>query len=357
MTATTRRRASALVATLGLCLGARPAVAGPWVADEPGQGLVSIGYSRYEASEYFRGPGEQNLTFMDVPRGEKAQITVPKTSGFFLVGVNSNYIDNSAQFYGEVSLGKRFAFVSQMPLVHNIRQDLEGGQELSTTGVGDMTLGFKWQAPTIKKVPGLALGLQLYTIAPSGDVNNKSHYPIDPSTMMEAEKPLPTPTGNGTVDIDFRYLSIGYSFYPIPIFMAAELDYHHHFNQAACDLEDGTVQRVKYSDDLPWSFILGASWEPKYKGLYKGTLIANVRGVHSLYNGDVPGEGMIPKRTGTPFSSPCGQANNLSSISMGGTLMYYPVKWVGLAYSVDHTLWGINTGYGLTQSVSLIAEF
>ena len=60
---------------------------------------------------------------------------------------------------------------------------------------------------------------------------------------------------------------------------------------------------------------------------------------------------------GFAYLEPCGQANNQDFLSFGGMLMLFPIKWVGITYSIEHTLDGVNTGYGLTQSAGLATEF
>src|SRR5262249_36260266 len=150
---------------------------------------------------------------------------------------------------------------------------------------------------------GFAFGPQLFITAPTGDKNGRGPYP--PNVKLD---PLPIPTGNGTVDIEARG-SFGYSFYPIPIFVAADVGYHHHFNKASCKDNTG-ISAVKYSDDLPWLFQVGATWAPKKKYFHHGTLIANLHGVKSFENGDVPGQNGLPLK-GSPYTQTCGQANNM----------------------------------------------
>jgi hypothetical protein len=329
-------------------------VAGPWVDEAPGHGFVLLSYGRYSADSYFAGPGQVDGLSKPVARGSKQDITVPfPGGGFGTVTYNSNYVSQDVSLYGEVSLGKGFAFVLQLPMYKYITQDVASSpdpNQLVEKGVGDLVLGVKYQIPKIKALRGFAFGPQLYFTAPTGNQNGKGAYP---DTIAQA--PLPLPTGNGTADMEMRG-SFGYDFYPVPVFMTAELGYHHHFNVAACDDGKGGENKVSFSDDLPWNIQVGATWAPKKKYFDHGTLIATLHGARSFENGDVPGEHGLPVK-GSPYVQNCGQANNTSYLSFGGTLMLFPIKWVGVSYTVEHALLGVNTGYGLSQMVGIAAQW
>jgi hypothetical protein len=335
--------------------------AGPWVDPNPGHGYVSLSYSNYEASQYLAGlcQGGCSGGQFDVPVkfGKKLPITIPfKNPGEFTGNVTSNYVNNSLQFYGEASLGGNFAFVAQMPLVQSISQRESKGADLSTTHPGDLVFGFKYQIPLPAFTKGFAFGPQVYITTPTGDVSARGKYSTD--ALNSANQPLPLPTGNGTVDIETR-MSAGYSFYPIPVFVIGEVGYHHHWNNAVCNGvpnsngEGTTTQKVTYSDDVPWSFQVGGTYQPKKppKWFHHLTLIGVLHGTKSMENG------YIDKTGDAAYLRPCGQTNNSTFFSAGGQIMIFPIKWVGLTYSVEHVINGGNVGYGLTNTVGLAAQF
>jgi len=347
-------RSAALLAAGVLSLGVaqRAAVAGPWVDPKAGHGFVSLSYARYSADEYFTGHGEV-LGPLKLEPGTKQAIGIPFPGGFATVNYNSNYVDQSVLLYGEVTLGARFAAVVSMPVMRYITQDIASVPDpakLSQLNAGDLNVGIKYQVPLPSSARGFAFGPQLYLTAPTGDKNGRAAFPDG-----IALKPLPLPTGNGTFDLEARG-SFGYSFYPIPVFIVADLGYRHRLNQASCNDSSGGQATVNYSDDLPWSVQVGATWAPKKKWFDHGTLIATVHGIKSIENGDVPGENGLPSK-GSPYTQTCGQANNATSLSLGGTLMLFPIKWFGITYTIEHTLTGINTGYGLSNIVGFATEF
>jgi hypothetical protein len=344
------------VAVLAALLGsgiARDASAGPWVDDQAGHGFVQLGYSRYSADDYFTGPGEPSPadSRKTLPQGYKQPITIP-VGGAFGGSHVSDYASQSMVFYGEVSLSHRFALVATMPLVTYVTQDVEftPPAKLSQLNVGDLNVGLKYQIPHIKALKGFDFGPQIYFTAPTGDVHGRAAYP--PALMTD---PLPMPTGNGVADMEMRG-SAGYSFYPIPIFITADVGYRHRLDSVSCKDQTGTKLSVSYSDDLPWAVQLGGSYSPKKKYFDHLTIIANLNGLHSFENGDVPGSNGAPTR-GPLYAQPCGQANNASFFSVGGTIMIFPIKWFGVTYNIGHTINGVNTGYGFTNMVGFASQF
>ncbi len=333
-------------------------MAGPWVDDRPGHGFVQLSYARYSADQYFAGPGENDgsVQQLAVKPGSRRDITIPTKSGFSTANIKSNYRDQAALLYGEVSLWRGLGFTFSMPLVRYVTQDIHTvvPAKLSQLNVGDATFGLKQQLPTIRALRGFAFGPQLYFTAPTGDVNGRSAYPA--AAMLGDTKPLPIPTGNGTFDIEAR-ASFGYSFYPVPVFLTADVGFRHRITKASC--KSGTSESsTTYSDDLPWNVQAGGTLEPKKKLSWfnHATLIATVSGLHSFENNDVPGRNGIAAK-GNPFLDSCGQANNASSLSFGGTLLLFPIKWIGLSYTVSHTLTGTNVGYGLSNIVGIATQF
>jgi hypothetical protein len=336
--------------------------AGPWVDAEPGHGYVSLGWSNYSADTYLAGPcsggcDPTNVFQKTQKYGSKQPITIPfKNPGEFTGNLSSNYINNSAQLYGEVSLWKHLGFVASMPLVQGISQQEEQNHSLSTTHAGDLIFGLKYQIPLSAAYKGLAFGPQVYITAPTGDVNARGQYAN--ADLQSANQPLPLPTGNGTWDIETR-MSAGYAFYPIPIFVIGEVGYHHHWDNATCTgIPDPnhtgiTKQSVTYSDDVPWTVQVGGTYEPvkKRSWFHHVTVIGSVHGTKSLENG------FIDKTGEAAYLRPCGQSNNATYLSAGGQIMIFPIKWFGLTYSIEHVLIGGNVGFGLTSTFGLAAQF
>jgi hypothetical protein len=147
--------------------------------------------------------------------------------------------------------------------------------------------------------------------------------------------------------------SFGYSFYPIPMFITADVGYRHRLDAAVCKVGGS----VNYSDDLPYAVQLGGTYTAAKKGFDHLTITANLTGVHSFENGDVPNKNGLPEKDVPLFAQPCGQANNMSVVNFGGSVMIFFIKQFGVTYTVAHALWGINTGYGLTNTVGFAAQF
>ncbi|MEO6951033.1 MAG: hypothetical protein ABI321_04395 [Polyangia bacterium] len=331
-------------------------MAGPWVDDRPGHGFIQLSYANYSADRYFAGPGEVDENLKPVRPGTRRNISIPTSSGFITANYKSNYVDQSMLLYGEVSLWRGLGATFSMPVIRYVTQDIHTvvPAKLSELNTGDVTFGLKQQLPRIRALKGFAFGPQLYFTAPTGDVNGRSAYPA--AAMLPGAKPLPIPTGNGTFDIEARG-SFGYSLYPIPVFFAADVGFRHRLKKASCKF-GSTSDSTTYSDDLPWDVQAGGTLAPKKKLSWfdHATLIATLSGLHSFENGDVPGRNGIATK-GNPFTQFCGQANNASSMTFGGTLLLFPVKWIGLSYTISHTLTGVNTGYGLSNIVGIATSF
>ena len=177
----------------------------------------------------YSGVGEVDAVSALLPPGTKRDITVPIGQGFGTVLQKSNYTDMSAFLYGDVSLYKGLGFVLAMPVYRHVSQVLDGGADLSNGGVGDLTLGLRYMAPHIRALKGFDFGPQVFFTAPTGDVNGRGAFPMD------SQAPLPLPLGNGTGNIEARS-SFGYSFYPIPVFIAADVGYQHRFNRRSAPI-------------------------------------------------------------------------------------------------------------------------
>lgn len=350
-------RSTILVTAALLGWGAfeRGAMAGPWVDDQPGHGFVSLGYSRYQADDYYTGPGETKGPTV-LPEGHKQHIIIPIGSSFLVENFNTTYLDQSMQFYGEVSLGHRFGFVATLPVVRYVSETvaLAVPDTLTQLNVGDLNVGLKYQIPHIHGLRGFDFGPQLYFTAPTGDVNGRGAYSATALKQFPNTPALPLPTGNGVADMEFRG-SFGYSFYPIPMFIAADVGVRHRLDAAVCS-DKGVKTSVNYSDDLPYAVQLGGTYTAGKKGFDHLTVTANLTGVHSFENGDVPGRNGAPTK-GPLFAQPCGQANNQSAVNFGGSIMVFFIKNFGVTYTVAHTLWGINTGYGLVNTAGVAAQF
>ena len=361
--------ANTRVVVFGLLL-CSTAHAGPWVDDRPGHGFAMLSYGHYSADSYFAGPGQLDASSAPVAKGSLQPIRVPYPGGGFgTLSYGSNYVAQDVTFYGEVSVSRGFALVLSLPMFRYLTQDVGAPTmaatptsaasqpfKLANKGVGDLVVGLKYQLPRIAALRGFAFGPQLYFTAPTGDESGKATYPsfaVDPQGRHQA--PLPLPTGNGTADVELRG-SFGYSFHPIPVFMTAELGYHHHFDRVTCTDSTGAEHTVSFSDDLPWNVQVGATWSPKKLGFHHATLVATLRGTKSFENGDVPGENGAPLQT-SPYTQACGQANNMSYLSLGGSLMIFPLSWIGVTYSIEHTLLGVNTGYGLSHLAGVAVQF
>jgi len=336
------------LAIVVLCLAPALAFAGPWVDDAPGHGYLQLVYQRYQASDYFTGPGELDPNKLTpITPGSRRHIQIPIGTGFQTASYDSTYRAQDMTFYGEVSLGRGFGGVLSMPLFRDISQTVTGyptTPQLSVHNIGDLTFGIKKQIARIRALKGFAFGPQLYLTTPTGRVSEAAKYP---AALMTPN--LPMPTGEGTFALEGRG-SFGYSFYPIPLFVTADVGLRHRLDAATCH-EKTSSYTAKYSDDVPWSVQVGGTWTPGKKGFHHITVIGQLTGLRSLENGD------LPKFKESIFTQPCGQWNNVSYFNVGGTVQVFFLKQLGITYTVSHTISGINTGYGFTNSIGLAAAF
>ncbi|MBA2662973.1 MAG: hypothetical protein H0U74_11810 [Bradymonadaceae bacterium] len=207
-----RALASFLAAAAGLALvfSSSAALGGAWSQPDKGA-YLKLSYGLSAAKDQYKDRGEVfPLLSEDIP------------GSFGAMGL---------YFYGEFGLMPRLTVFGSGAFQ---RLELDSTfQTARTTGVGDLTLGMRYQFVDMPAVVALSFATKM----PTG-------YSPDLEGM--------TPTlGNGVYEHDVRLL-VGKSFYPLPIYTSGELGFRFRGERTTAL---GTV--VDYSDEIPYSLEVG----------------------------------------------------------------------------------------------------
>ncbi len=240
-----------------------------------GRGFYKIGFRFIRANEFYE------------PNGNK--ISIP-TLG-----------DNTLSFYGEHGLTDRITLVAYIPFYKRITLNRQVGQESgfvyfegdAISGIADADVGFRFG---LRQDGSTVLSLGFMFGLPLGD-------------DQQANGLL---TSDGEFN-QFVSLQIGHSFYPTPVYFAAEAGFNN--------------RSKGYSDEFRYGFELG------YQIKQRLTFILRATGVQSLKNGNDSVMGGM----GGLF------ANNQSFLAYGPELVYTMNDKLGISFGVDSAIFAENT--------------
>lgn len=211
----------ALLAVLAvvLCVGVRPASAGPWTRDD-GHFYLNLSYSRISANGFYAADFER----------------APLRTG---------YVQHGLTFYGEVGIIGRWLTAS---LESQLFRYSALPELAHTQGVGDLRLGV-WTGlftSPLRVTLGFLMGL------PVGDPKPQPGVGADHDAKLLAAF---LPTGNGDFNFEPR-LSLGYSFggvrrWPLLHYAIAEVGYWIRTEGIA----DGVTYRAELGTKLPFVFV------------------------------------------------------------------------------------------------------
>lgn len=221
----------------------------------------------------------------------------------------ATYSDYTIGFYGEYGISNGLTAIVAIPFYKRVTINRQVGQPsgleitpgASGSGIGDVEMGLRFgiaqEGPTV-----LAAAIQFGL--PLGDPN------LAPGIS----------TGDGEFN-QIVSLQAGHSFYPLPMYAAADIGLNNR--------SKGFADQVMYGGEVGYSFGTTA------------TLIARARGVASLGNGSAS------------IGSPGLFSNNQRYLSFGTEALYMATSDVGISVGVESATLARNTLSAPTFSIGI----
>lgn len=280
-----------IILFFGLIFVISMSYAGPW-SRKQGTGIVQIGFSTIGYNKIHSDDSERRPLMADVR-------------------------DNVVQLYGEYGLPEELTLIAMVPVKFlSATPQLQGASKVSKSGLGDIdvTLRRTWM-----NKDGLALATEILFGLPAGSRSDENGLFL----------------GDGEFNVATRFVA-GKSFYPIPLYMTAELGFN--------------FRTKNFSHDVPYGFEAGYGFLDNR--LYA---ILQISGRESISNNPTLPPGATAPESAANAAGLYG--NNVEYLAIIPKVYFKATEKVGISISYATAAHGRNVAGGAMIAGGVLLEF